>query len=798
MTDNEAASTMKAIMGTSTSTNLCGIGGDKDNISSGARMSTEPAHFAIYHDQHQKFTGGLHLFLKTLNSVLAQFGLRRIITGPNTHRNRNPLTMDQFPYRRCTYVCGSCTPEQRLIGDDEQGCCGFKIRLLLHDTDCDEPYLQVREFSLPPMSKHLIVTPEARRLSEQVVVKNKDVLTPRKVAMIKTLGKNRVRIGVVRNVVSEHFNGVQIDSGLMHRIMKEGRDDAWGKDDQDSMLIFYDEGLKLKQYDERYGVTGKFCARNCNTTGNLLRWYAQTPLNVLNARVYGKDAVWVDTTHNATSFSFKTGPLSVVDWGGNVAPAGIYQVMEEEIHACQDMQVGLELDAPDATCCTDGGSAWPGIVCNLHLRHVEDTFHNEKNAELHASSLPKNVKDQFKNLRSQALYSVMSPARLTALFTTMREVVGENSGCLNWIKRVEEGKEQRTATYTTRNFCCSDKGAASRCEVSMSRLKNKGLAKSDMRKWSLPELMNQYIQTDAAYVETAQKEIELAIKSRQPLSRYVLEREEEESKHVANLKIINIDAHVSNPFHGIQQASMEKIRTHVLNNTPHNQVNHGLSLIFREYNGMQTFVVDAISEGSPFATSNLQAGMRINSINDEQFTTAEKGLSLLNSDEVRITVSAISLASIGTVYTIQHKNRSMKQLSTIHARWHITTSPLYPIVYQRLVSLMEVSGLANHSLPGFLIDAKKPATHEEKPVDETTMEKVVGEDASFKVTVPTCKKNRYNAVNVVPVVVLKMNAPLSTKIPFNSERSLKTNVPRQEPIFIAASRFIDCSLGSYL
>lgn len=154
----------------------------------------------------------------------------------------------------------------------------------------------------------------------------------------------------------------------------------------------------------------------------------------------------------------------------------------------------------------------------MHLRHVEDTFHNEKNAELHASSLPKNVKDQFKNLRSQALYSVMSPARLTALFTTMREVVGENSGCLNWIKSVEEGKEQRTATYTTRNFCCSDKGAASRCEVSMSRLKNKGLAKSDMRKWSLPELMNQYIQTDAAYVETAQKEIELAIKSRQPLS----------------------------------------------------------------------------------------------------------------------------------------------------------------------------------------------------------------------------------------------------------------------------------------
>lgn len=145
------------------------------------------------------------------------------------------------------------------------------------------------------------------------------------------------------------------------------------------------------------------------------------------------------------------------------------------------MQVGLELDAPDATCCTDGGSAWPGIGHNLHLRHVEDTFHNEKNAELHASSLPKNVKDQFKNLRSQALYSVMSPARLTALFTTMREVVGENSGCLNWIKSVEEGKEQRTATYTTRNFCCSDKGAASRCEVSMSRLKNKGLVKSDMR-----------------------------------------------------------------------------------------------------------------------------------------------------------------------------------------------------------------------------------------------------------------------------------------------------------------------------
>ena len=134
------------------------------------------------------------------------------------------------------------------------------MRLLLHDTDCDEPYLEVREFHLPPTSKHLIVSPEARMLSEQVLIKNKDVLTPRKESMIKSLGKHRVRVGVVRNIIAEHFDGVKIDSGLLHRVMKEGRDESWGKDDQDSMLIFYSEGLKMNAYDEQYRVCGKFSA----------------------------------------------------------------------------------------------------------------------------------------------------------------------------------------------------------------------------------------------------------------------------------------------------------------------------------------------------------------------------------------------------------------------------------------------------------------------------------------------------------------------------------------------------------
>jgi hypothetical protein len=70
------------------------------------------------------------------------------------------------------------------------------------------------------------------------------------------------------------------------------------------------------------------------------------PIEVLNARFYGKDAVWADTTHNATKYTLKAAPVSVADWAARTAPAGFYQVREEEIISCGTMHAILELDSP--------------------------------------------------------------------------------------------------------------------------------------------------------------------------------------------------------------------------------------------------------------------------------------------------------------------------------------------------------------------------------------------------------------------------------------------------------------------
>ena len=96
--------------------------------------------------------------------------------------------------------------------------------------------------------------------------------------------------------------------------MRKGRNEAWGVDDNESMIIFQAEGLKLCEEDSKLGmIAGKFMTRMDPNNRILVAWLEQTPLEVANARVYGKDAVWVDTTHNATKYILKTGPVSVVN-----------------------------------------------------------------------------------------------------------------------------------------------------------------------------------------------------------------------------------------------------------------------------------------------------------------------------------------------------------------------------------------------------------------------------------------------------------------------------------------------------
>mmetsp|Transcript_2311 Transcript_2311/g.3234 ORF Transcript_2311/g.3234 Transcript_2311/m.3234 type:complete len:150 (-) Transcript_2311:812-1261(-) len=131
--------------------------------------------------------------------------------------------------------------------DSEPGCCGVKIRFLLQDKNGQQPYLEVMEFKLPLTSNHLLVTQEARQLSESKVVKSQKELTPRKVRLLQNLGKSRSSAELARNVLFDQYGGLTPSKNLLFRVMQQGRDSAWGANETESLTIFYSEGLKLRE-----------------------------------------------------------------------------------------------------------------------------------------------------------------------------------------------------------------------------------------------------------------------------------------------------------------------------------------------------------------------------------------------------------------------------------------------------------------------------------------------------------------------------------------------------------------------
>ena len=274
-------------------------------------------------------------------------------------------------------------------------------------------------------------------------------------------------------------------------------------------------------------------------------------------------------------------------------------------------------------------------------------------------------------MKYKVLYTVMSVEELHDMFRKMRDVVGENNKAKGWIDRIEDGKTVRTATYTTRNFCCSEKGAASRCEVSMSRLKDSGKAKAIMRDWTIPELQQKHRQIVNTYESDARKEIEDAIKDKRILSNYVLVKEAEELKQVHSLEIVSTHKDVVNPFLGIHQSSMNQvaIRLHcpkAITSTP----NLGLCLTYmHEYDEVGEHVhslhVDSIESDGMFARTDLQVGMRIYAIDGITFSSEEEGQGLLKSIKGRVTIWAATTPSRGTVYVIRRKNKDKSMQHTV-------------------------------------------------------------------------------------------------------------------------------------
>ena len=343
-----------------------------------ASLSEMPTHFQVLQPP-QKYYVSEQEVKDAAVAILKPYGIDRFVIGHSSRSNNNPTTKENFPRKRFHLLCGCCNNTIKDMDSATHGCCGFKLRLLLVENEYDEPHLEIREFCFPATSRHRLVSAEARAASESKVVVNEDMLTPTKESLLKNLGKVRARSNLVKSVFAGQFDGMQLEKNLMHRMMRKGRDEAFGATDSESMIMFYGGGIKLREVDDEYKVGGKFGVRTCASSGELVAWFEQHPVERLNAKFYAKDAVYVDTTHNATKFGLKTGPPSVVDWGGLTAPVGLFQVPEEETDVTADMMVQLGLNVPDATCCSDGGSAWPCIAELFRQRHVEDTFHNDQN-----------------------------------------------------------------------------------------------------------------------------------------------------------------------------------------------------------------------------------------------------------------------------------------------------------------------------------------------------------------------------------------------------------------------------------
>ena len=79
-------------------------------------------------------------------------------------------------------------------------------------------------------------------------------------------------------------------------------------------------------------------------------------------------------------------------------------------------------------------------------------------------------------------------------------------------------------------------------------------------------------------------------------------------------------------------------------------------------------------------------------------------------------------------------------MSAIHKQWHISTSPLFRIEYQSLVSMIWIANLGCDSLPRFLNPASVLLNEE---VNTEEAKRVEEEPCKF--SVPTNKSKRYNS-----------------------------------------------------
>lgn len=199
---------------------------------------------------------------------------------------------------------------------------------------------------------------------------------------------------------------------------------------------------------------------------------------------------------------------------------------------------------------TDGGPAWPIVVELFQQIHIKDTWHASKNGDKAAPPVSANKKlhYKFKDDLNHALYDVMAPEELDAHLKRMLVEYGEYDRNYNWVVDLWNDREKSCATYTTKYFMCSEKGAASRSESMMTQLKAGGTLKADMRAWTLVENAERHEENVKSYERDASEEISKLIQSKQFLSKYARDREDSERAHMTGLIIESCKENAKNPF----------------------------------------------------------------------------------------------------------------------------------------------------------------------------------------------------------------------------------------------------------
>ena len=102
------------------------------------------------------------------------------------------------------------------------------------------------------------------------------------------------------------------------KAMEEAIDEKYDENDGNSMVVFLVKGMGIKAEGGSFNVT------MCDLTSQLMQWSAQTKFGVKIAAKYGKDLYFMDTTHSATKFTFKSRPIVTLDCFSKNGPCGLF------------------------------------------------------------------------------------------------------------------------------------------------------------------------------------------------------------------------------------------------------------------------------------------------------------------------------------------------------------------------------------------------------------------------------------------------------------------------------------------